>query len=147
MYTVRSKKAFIIFKKVDNKWKFFQNAKWVEEYKPLTKTSPKYMKRFLSWVPVQWFEESDCDHEPMLMYPKDNEVFKPSLDNTRVCGGIGLEMSIPKCRRCGKYYETSLKKKGVGMEMLPYWLYLAGSLCFAAGSIVVMIKHYFGFTF
>jgi hypothetical protein len=27
-------------------------------------------------------------------------------------------------------------------EMLPYWFYLAGSLCFAAGTLVVLVRHF-----
>lgn len=27
-------------------------------------------------------------------------------------------------------------------EMLPYWFYLAGSLCFAVGTLIVIWRHY-----
>jgi len=28
------------------------------------------------------------------------------------------------------------------MKMLPYWFYLAGSLCFAVGTLIVLYREY-----
>ena len=39
----------------------------------------------------------------------------------------------------GSQRGTSTKSK---LQMLPYWFYLAGSLCFAIGTLIVLWRHY-----
>lgn len=44
---------------------------------------------------------------------------------------------------CGKLRMLEVGKMG-GVAILAYCFYLAGSLCFAIGTIIVLAKHYIG---